>query len=188
MPFAGKMQPVLIHIDRNGYLYVIERKSGIVLSADPLRPGEYQPRHRPRDGTADPQRRETDQARRDGAQYLSTASGAKDWNPSSFSPQTGLLYIPHENMCMDWMSTEVNYIAGTPYVGALVHMKPGPGGHRGEMTAWDPVARRPVWVVKENFPVWSGTVAHGGRCCVLRHHGWLVQGRACAYRRAAVAL
>jgi len=91
-----------------------------------------------------------------------TASGAKDWNPSSFSPQTGLLYIPHENMCMDWMSMEVSYIAGTPYVGAQVHMKPGPGGHRGELTAWDPVGRHPVWVVKENFPVWSGTVVTAG--------------------------
>ena len=68
-----------------------------------------------------------------------TASGAKDWNPSSFSPQTGLLYIPHENMCMDWMNMQVSYIVGTPYVGANVHMKPGPGGNRGELTAWDPV-------------------------------------------------
>jgi glucose dehydrogenase len=91
-----------------------------------------------------------------------TASGAKDWEPSSFSPDTGLIYIPHENICMDWQDMQVNYIAGTPYVGAEVHMKPGPGGHRGELTAWDPVNRRPVWVVKENFPVWSGTVATGG--------------------------
>ena len=47
-----------------------------------------------------------------------TASGAKDWMPSSFSPKTELIYIPHENMCMDWMNMEVSYIAGTPYVGA----------------------------------------------------------------------
>ena len=56
----------------------------------------------------------------------------------------------------------MNYIAGTPYVGAEVHMKPGPGGNRGELTAWDPVARHPVWAVKENFPIWSGTVATAG--------------------------
>ncbi len=35
-------------------------------------------------------------------------------------------------MCMDWMNMQVSYIVGTPYVGANVHMKPGPGGHRGE--------------------------------------------------------
>jgi lanthanide-dependent methanol dehydrogenase len=162
MPFAGKMQPVLIHIDRNGYLYVIERKTGTVLSADP-----YGPVNTSRGidlTTGRPIINEEKQTKLGETvrNICPTASGAKDWNPSSFSPQTGLLYIPHENMCMDWMSTEVNYIAGTPYVGALVHMKPGPGGHRGELTAWDPVARRPTWVVKENFPVWSGTVVTAG--------------------------
>ena len=38
---------------------------------------------------------------------------------------------------MDWTNVQTNYIAGTPYVGADVIMKPGPGGNRGELTAWD---------------------------------------------------
>jgi alcohol dehydrogenase (cytochrome c) len=59
-------------------------------------------------------------------------------------------------------SVEANYIAGTPYVGMNVVMHPGPGGHRGEVTAWDPVRRQAVWRVKERFPVWSGTVATAG--------------------------
>jgi glucose dehydrogenase len=54
---------------------------------------------------------------------------------SAFSPKTGLLYIPHNNLCYDTESTEVNYIAGTPFVGANVKMYAGPGGHRGEFTA-----------------------------------------------------
>jgi lanthanide-dependent methanol dehydrogenase len=162
MPFAGKMQKVLIHMDRNGYIYVIERSTGTVLSADPYGPvnstkGVDLATGRPIINPAK-QTKLGETVRN----ICPTASGAKDWNPSSFSPQTGLLYIPHENMCMDWMSTEVNYIAGTPYVGAQVHMKPGPGGNRGELTAWDPVQRRPSWVVKENFPIWSGTVVTGG--------------------------
>jgi PQQ-dependent dehydrogenase (methanol/ethanol family) len=162
MPFAGKMQKVLIHVDRNGYVYVIERNSGTVLSADPYGPvnstkGIDLASGRPVINPAK-QTKLGETVRN----ICPTASGAKDWNPSSFSPQTGLLYIPHENMCMDWMSTEVNYIAGTPYVGAQVHMKPGPGGNRGELTAWDPVQRRPAWSVKENFPLWSGTLVTAG--------------------------
>ena len=43
------------------------------------------------------------------------APGAKDWQPSAFSPRTGLLYIPHNNLCMDYEGMEANYIAGTPY-------------------------------------------------------------------------
>jgi glucose dehydrogenase len=91
-----------------------------------------------------------------------TAPGAKDWQPSAFSPKTGLLYIPHNNLCMDWESVEANYIAGTPYVGANVKMYAGPGGHRGEFTAWDPVARKKAWSIKEKFPVWSGALATAG--------------------------
>ena len=91
-----------------------------------------------------------------------TASGAKDWQPSAFSPRTGLLYIPHNNLCMDEQGVEVNYIAGTPYVGMNVRMIPGPGGHRGEFTAWDIAGAKPVWKLPEKFPVWSGAVVTAG--------------------------
>jgi alcohol dehydrogenase (cytochrome c) len=55
-----------------------------------------------------------------------------------------------------------SYIAGTPFVGASVVYKAGPGGHRGALTAWDPIAAKAAWVVKETFPVWSGTVVTAG--------------------------
>jgi alcohol dehydrogenase (cytochrome c) len=91
-----------------------------------------------------------------------SAPGAKDWQPMSWSPRTGLLYIPHQNLCMDFEATEANYIAGTPYVGANVKYYAGPGGHRGELSAWDPVAAKAAWTIKERFPVWSGTLVTGG--------------------------
>jgi PQQ-dependent dehydrogenase (methanol/ethanol family) len=162
MPFAGKMQKVLVHLDRNGYVYVIERNTGTVLSADPYGPVNSSKGVDLQTGrlifNPDKATKLGDTVRN----ICPTASGAKDWNPSAFSPNTGLIYIPHENMCMDWMSAQVSYIEGTPYVGAQVHMKPGPGGNRGEFTAWDPVQRRPAWVLKENFPIWSSTVVTAG--------------------------
>ncbi len=57
---------------------------------------------------------------------------------------------------------QANYIAGTPYVGANVRMYAGPGGHRGEFSAWDPVDAKTVWSVKEMFPAWSGAVVTAG--------------------------
>jgi glucose dehydrogenase len=41
-------------------------------------------------------------------------------------------------------------------------MYPGPGGHRGEVTAWDPVAAMKAWSIREHFPVWSGTLVTAG--------------------------
>jgi glucose dehydrogenase len=90
------------------------------------------------------------------------APGGKDWNPAAFSPQTGLVYIPHLNLCMDYGASEANYIAGTPYVGADVKMYAGPGGNRGVLTAWDPVHQRAVWEIKEDLPLYSPAVATGG--------------------------
>jgi PQQ-dependent dehydrogenase (methanol/ethanol family) len=162
LPVAGRQRKVLLHPDRNGYLYVVDRATGEVLSADPfhavttstyvdLRSGRlvYNPKKIPRVG----------ETLRD---ICPASPGAKDWQPSAWSPRTRWLYIPHQNLCQDAETYEVSYIAGTPFVGADVKMKPGPGGHRGEVTAWDPVARRPAWKVKEHFPVWSGALVTAG--------------------------
>jgi glucose dehydrogenase len=90
------------------------------------------------------------------------APGAKDWQPSSFSPRTGLVYIPHEQMCMDIEGVEANYIAGTPYIGTIVRYYPAPGGNMGELDAWDPIAGKPVWKITDKYPMWSGTVTTAG--------------------------
>ena len=90
------------------------------------------------------------------------AGGGKDWQPSAYSPNTKLMYIPHQNLCQDEEATNANYIAGTPYVGANVKMKAGQGGNRGVFTAWDVAAGHSVWEIIENFPVWSGAHATAG--------------------------
>ena len=162
LPINGQNRKVLLRPERNGYLYLIDAQSGQVYSADPfsyinsskgvdLRTGRLQINEEksPKMG----------QVTRD---ICPTASGAKDWEPSSWSPRTGLVYIPHANLCMDWLNTQANYISGTPYVGAQVVMKPGPGGNRGAFTAWDPIRRKIAWEVKEDLPVWSGAVATAG--------------------------
>jgi PQQ-dependent dehydrogenase (methanol/ethanol family) len=162
LPIGGKPRSVIARPERNGYVYILDRATGQVLSADPfgyvnssfgvdLKTGRLtvNPAKVPQMGTIV----------RD---ICPTASGSKDWNPSAFSPQTGLIYIPHENLCMDWQNLQANYIAGTPYVGAEVRMKAGPGGNRGELTAWDPVRRGAAWTIKEDLPLWSATLATAG--------------------------
>jgi len=92
-----------------------------------------------------------------------SSTGGKEFVPSSFSPRTGLLYIPAHNTCMDYEGTAVNYIAGTPYLGASVRMYPGPGGYQGELIAWDVAQAKKVWSIKEaDLPVYSGVLSTGG--------------------------
>ncbi len=159
---SGQMRKVLAHPDRNGYLYVIDRASGEVLSANAFvhvntiakvdlssgRP-QYVAEKKPTVGQVV-------------REICPHAGGGKDWQPSAYSPATRLLYIPHQNLCQDEEVVSANYIAGTPYVGANVKMYAGPGGNRGALTAWDVAAGRAAWEIKENFPVWSGALATAG--------------------------
>lgn len=162
MEWRGEPRKVLVRPERNGYLYILDRQTGEVLSAKPygyvnsikgvdLRSGrpEMNPEKTPTTGMVV-------------RNICPNASGAKDWNPSAYSPATGLLYIPHANLCMDLEHKVPNYIAGTPYVGADVRMYAGPGGNAGVLTAWDVANEKAAWEVKEQFPLWSGAVATAG--------------------------
>jgi PQQ-dependent dehydrogenase (methanol/ethanol family) len=163
MPVGGQTRKVLVRPERNGYVYVLDRGTGQVLSANPfvhittskgvdLKTGRliYN------------EEKNTEQVGKVIRDICPAAPGAKDWQPSAFSPRTGLIYLPHNNLCEDAESVETGYIAGTPYVGMNAKMYPGPGGNRGAFTAWDPVAGREVWSIKESFPVWSGAVVTAG--------------------------
>lgn len=162
LPINGSKRKVLIRPERNGYVYVIDRATGEVISAEPygfinatagvdLKSGalRFNPEKETRVGKVV-------------REICPAAPGMKDWQPSAYSPKTGLLYIPRQNLCMDEEGVSVNYIAGTPYVGMNVKMYPGPGGNRGVFQAWNPVTGKEVWSVREDLPVWSGAVVTAG--------------------------
>jgi lanthanide-dependent methanol dehydrogenase len=163
LPVNGQTRKVLVRPERNGYVYVMDRTSGQVLSANPFV-------HITTSKGVDLQtgrlvyneEKNTEQVGKVIRDICPASPGGKDWNPSAFSPRTGLVYIPHNNLCEDAESVETGYIAGTPYVGMNTKMYAGPGGHRGEFTAWDPAAGRAVWKLAEKFPVWSGALATAG--------------------------
>jgi lanthanide-dependent methanol dehydrogenase len=162
LPLDGQSRKVILHPGRNGYMYVMDRASGQVLSATPfvhitgskgvdLQTGRLIENEEKKPATGKVVR-----------EICPSAPGAKDWQPSAYSPVTGLLYVPHQNLCMDYEGIEANYIAGTPYVGVNAKYYAGPGGNRGFFTAWDPINKAPAWQIKENFPVWSGALVTAG--------------------------
>jgi PQQ-dependent dehydrogenase (methanol/ethanol family) len=162
LQFRGQMRKLLVHPERNGHMYVFDRQTGEVLSAEPFAftntsKGVDLKTGRPI--MVEEKKPITGKVVRN---ICPAAPGAKDWQPTSYSPRTGLLYIPHQNLCHDIEALDASYIAGTPYVGANVKMYAGPGSHRGQVQAWDIVNGKQVWMIKENFPVWSGTVATAG--------------------------
>jgi alcohol dehydrogenase (cytochrome c) len=162
LDFQGRRRKVLVHFDRNAYAYTIDRTTGEVLVAAPfayqnwsrgidMKTGmpEVVPEMQPRPGVK--------------LQHVCPPDiGGKDWQPGSFSPRTGLVYESIFNICMDLTDHPQSYIPGTPYDGMQMKRYAAPGGNWGEFMAWDPVAGRKVWSIKERFMTMSGVLATGG--------------------------
>lgn len=164
----------MLRAERNGFFYVIDRITGKVLSAEPFVFTNSTKSINLETGQPVEDKSNAPGSGRTGRNVCPAVPGAKDWEPMAWSPKTGLVYIPAINLCMDIQGTEANYIAGTPYTGNQTLMFAGPGGHRREFIAWDPVAQKKRWSIKEPFPIYSGTVATAGKCDLLRNHGPLV--------------
>jgi PQQ-dependent dehydrogenase (methanol/ethanol family) len=162
MDVNGQRRKVLVRPERNGYVYIMDRVTGEVLSADPYVYITATTGVDMKTGRMKEVQAKMTGAGRTVSEICPSAPGAKDWQPSAFSPRTKLLYLPHNNLCMDFQGMEANYIAGTPFVGANVKMYAGPGGHRGFFTAWDLAAHKPRWQIKEFFPAWSGALVTAG--------------------------
>ena len=164
MDWQGRQRKLVIHPGRTGFVYVLDRESGELLSAEKFEAStNWASSYDLQTGkpNEDPKMRTHYGVVTSG--ICPSSTGAKDFIPSAFSPRTGLLYIPAHNTCMDYEGIEANYIAGTPYLGADVKMYPGPGGYQGELVAWDVAHAKKVWGVKDAvLPLYSGVLATGG--------------------------
>jgi glucose dehydrogenase len=164
MDWGGEPRKLLIHPGRSGFVFVLDRVTGDLLSAEKFMPSTNWASGY--DLTTGKPIEDPSKHTRTGVvvtDICPSSTGAKEFVPSSLSPRTGLLYIPAHNTCMDYQALEASYIAGTPYLGADVRMRPGPGGDQGELIAWDVANARRAWTVPEgDFPVYSGVLSTGG--------------------------
>jgi len=165
---GGKKVPGLVHFDRNGFGYTLNRQTGELLVAEkydpqvnwatkvdmktgrPLVDKKYSP------GTTGPDV--------DVKGICPAALGSKDEQPSSYDPNTNLVLVPTNHVCMTYEPFQVEYTAGQPYVGATLTMFPTPNSHggMGNFIAWDANQGKIVWTKPERFSVWSGALSTDG--------------------------
>lgn len=165
---------LLAHFDRNGFGYTLDRTTGKVLVAEPYGPVNWATKIDLTTGrpVEVPSKRTT--AKQNTTNICPAAIGFKDQQPASYDPESGLFFVPTNNICMDYEGVEVKYAAGQPYVGAIVRMFPGPGGNRGAVIAWDPMKGKIVWKDKENMAAYGGTLnTAGGIVFYGTMEGWL---------------
>ena len=167
MEVDGEQRKALVHFDRNGFAYTLDRETGELLVAEKYDPVVNWATHVDME-TGRPQvvpRYSTDHQGEDvnTTNICPAALGTKDQQPAAYSPETGLFYVPTNHVCMDYEPFQVSYTAGQAYVGATVDMYAAPGGtNLGNFIAWDATKGEIVWSNPEPFSVWSGALATAG--------------------------
>jgi len=169
---GGTNHKAVVHFDRNGFAYTLDRANGALLVAEKYDPTVNWATKVDMDKNSKTYGRplvvsqySTEQTGEDKNTkgVCPAALGTKDEQPAAYSPDTKLFYVPTNHVCMDYEPFRVSYTAGQPYVGATLSMYPPPGKkNMGNFIAWDAGKGKIVWSVPELFSVWSGALATAG--------------------------
>jgi PQQ-dependent dehydrogenase (methanol/ethanol family) len=177
----GEKLNLLVHFDRNGFGFTLDRVTGELLVAEKFNKSVNWASHINMK-TGRPQvvnnfSTEFKGEDENTENICPAALGSKNQQPVAYSPKTQLFYIPGNNLCMDYEPFEVSYTAGQPYVGATLSMRPSGKdaktgeaykesdprkSHLGFFSAWDATQGKIIWSKSEPFSVWSGALATAG--------------------------
>jgi quinohemoprotein ethanol dehydrogenase len=169
----GKLRHVALHAPKNGFFYVLDAKTGQFLTGTPIVTQNWTTGIDPVTGrptVADAARYE-----RTGAPFVSVpgAMGAHSWQPMSFSPKTGLVYIPVNNVgqgymaAKDWKATDKGFQVGldtatTAMPADKATRAAAAAATTGSLIAWDPVSKKQAWKIDYKGPWNGGTLATAG--------------------------
>jgi len=164
LTIGGRAVKALVHFDKNGFAYTLDRASGRVLLARAFAPVNWA-----RAVDLSTGRPVLEPAKQTGASRgnvkgicPSLEGGVSPSSPAAYSPRTHLFYTSTNNLCMDYAASHTTRLKGTPYMGVNTPYSAGPGGYLGTFMAWDAVSGRKVWENHEPYPTWSGALVTAG--------------------------
>ena len=171
LTIGGQPRKVVMQAAKNGFFYVIDRITGKLISARNYVPVTWA------SGvdqiTGKPIEIGDDHYKAAPTTMFPSSFGGHNWHPMSFSPKTGLVYLPAQEVPGtygtddkfafnpgEWntaTNTDLNSIPTDPK--AVAAMK---NAFKGYLIAWDPVAQKEVWRAAHKGPWNGGTLATGG--------------------------
>jgi quinohemoprotein ethanol dehydrogenase len=168
----GQPRKVLLHAPKNGFFYVIDRATGALISAQKYTYINWASGVDMKTGRPI----ETPIARypgKDPPPVVPGPLGAHSWQPMSYSPLTGLVYLPVNDVGFKYKSPEnfaekhlaPNYgidvvAAGMPQDAKIKHAILN--SVKGKLVAWDPVQQKQAWAVERPGPWNGGTLNTAG--------------------------
>ena len=168
LTLAGQPRKVLMQAPKNGFFYVIDRTNGELISAKPFVPVNWaseidlktgRPVENPAARFMNPKQP---------ALVMPGPYGAHNWHPMSFSPQTGLVYIPAQELAMAYLhdpkfkGRPLGFNIGIDVTAIMTPDDPqiraaALATVRGSLKAWDPVTQKEKWSV-QHPGAWNGGV------------------------------
>jgi quinohemoprotein ethanol dehydrogenase len=145
----GAQRRVLMQAPKNGFFYVIDRETGKLISAEKFGKATWAERI----DVASGRPVETPNIRRESGPVTLWPSpyGAHDWQPMSFNPGTGLIYIPYMQIGGRFAENSSSTLGGTEMSMLVADDQDA----KGKLVAWDPIAQKPRWAVPLES-IWNG--------------------------------
>ncbi|OYU15693.1 MAG: PQQ-dependent dehydrogenase, methanol/ethanol family [Alphaproteobacteria bacterium PA4] len=167
----GKPRKVLMQAPKNGFFYVIDRETGKLISAKNFVPQTWATGVDM--ATGRPIEVPGARYEKAAATVMPSALGAHNWHPMSFSPKTGLVYLPAQEIPMGYETDKsYTYKPGAWNIGISALPLAPPNDRavtkairamlKGQLVAWDPVKQKEVWRVQYDGPWNGGTLATAG--------------------------
>lgn len=156
LPLAGGVRHVVMEAPKNGFFYVLDAKTGKLLSANNFAPVNWASHIDLNSGRPVelPAARYYDRV--DGTFTVQPSiGGAHDWHPMSYSPITGLVYLP-----VNGDSTKITVSKTKSWMMGKIAFDEVMA--TGSLLAWDPVHQRARWEQKLETPSNSGVLSTAG--------------------------
>lgn len=164
----GKLRKVIMQANRNGYLYVIDRTTGELLTANPFidtinwAKGIDMKTGRPIDTDMTKMIRSTPVMDKP-VNVWPSAWGGKNWSPMSYNPELGLIFANTLNFGMPYQNIEPKYVKGQPYFGINFTGVTWPAnGKRGHLKAIEPLTGKTRWQIELDSANFAGTMSTAG--------------------------
>jgi quinohemoprotein ethanol dehydrogenase len=164
LTIGGRLRKVIMQAPKNGFFYVLDRATGELLTADKYVEVNWASHVDLKTGRP---------VEIPGADYKDKGTyirpgplGGHNWQAMSFSPKTGLVYIPAQDngryyeASKTFSYTSLQYNLGLEPIGR--NAEPYETPYRGRLLAWDPIARKPRWTVEYGAYWNGGTLATAG--------------------------
>ena len=160
----GRPRKVIMQANKNGFFYVLDRRDGKLISATNFVPVNWASGVDPKTGRPI----ENPGIRYDltgkPANMMPGALGGHSWQPMAYSPKTGLVYIPAQEIGLEF--TPVEGLATSPLGWNVAVATTNTPGTKGYLIAWDPVRRKEVWRAGYLGPWNGGTLTTAGNLVV----------------------